>query len=1223
MFGILPEKSLKIAPGDTLTTVVSICKLSVIIKKFRLLFIETVSMASVIRILLCSCLLNFTYVSTVYSQQEISGTINEYTPVESVTGSQTITVSNPGLFASGDTVLLIQMKGMGILTSPPEDYGRQQNLNNSGNYEILLIDNVAGNEITFTRELLKEYNTFETLQLIKVKGYESARVTGNLTALPWDGEKGGVLVLIVTNTLTLEANIDLTGTGFRGGAPVTTPSGNCSDTDPVLYDMMSYPSGTDIAGNKGEGPATYYTDADENIFPVGDDFVQGKGRLATGGGGGNGRFSGGGGGSNYGQGFYGGGESADCSDFSIETEGIGGYRMSELLRTPEGDFANRLFLGGGGGGSTQYGDRIASAGGNGGGLIIIIANNIEGSQEYGIISNGGSVHIEATAGAGGGGGGGTIVASIDNYSGILNLSAAGGKGGDIRHSVIAGPGGGGGGGAIIHSGSTLPASVNKILDQGVGGINIEQGTPHGSANGSPGGLIEGLEVVLNGLLFNGINTSRHLICEETAPDILLGTQPRGGIQPYIYEWYSKTESTGWEQIAGAGEMHYQPGALSETTHFLRVVKDQDLVQVVDTSNHILIEIQPKITGNIIGEEQTICEGDTPLLITGAVPGPGDAGQFEYSWKKKYSSGNEWISPVNEGSGLNYQPTVLSDSAFFLRIAISGVCIDSSNFVPVNVHPGIINNTLDSDQTICSGNNPEPVSAPLPAEGGLGSGTYIYSWELGVNDVWTPVTDGNQAAYDPGSLSQTNQFRRTVQSGVCTDTSPPQTINVLPTISGNTISENQTICFQSAPELFAGTEPAGGDGNYSYLWEISSMGETWNTAEGIHGEKNYLSPALSEARYIRRIALSGQNAACKDTSNLVFVGLQPLSHAEISETRDTICSGGQTELTFNLNGEGPWNLVFTDGTDDFTLTGIEAQTQKYNINLNSSDSVTYQYGIKSLTDGFGCATPAENFSGMAEVRVYAYPDPIPGFDGEICGLSYDLNATPVFGKGIWESTSTAQFDPRPNSPQTKVTVEEYGSHEFMWTETNWQCPASRGITVTFFEKPALVNAGADQTLHFLFESYLEAELPDNMPSAYGEWSLEEGNGNIMFPESPNSLVTDMTFGKNTFLWTVHNGVCEPGSASVTIIIEDLAYPTGFSPNNSGLNDRFVIKGLENSSTNEFTVFNRQGNVVYKATNYQNDWEGKNQQGIPLPEDTYYFILNVENTRPYKGFIVLKR
>jgi hypothetical protein len=56
----------------------------------------------------------------------------------------------------------------------------------------------------------------------------------------------------------------------------------------------------------------------------------------------------------------------------------------------------------------------------------------------------------------------------------------------------------------------------------------------------------------------------------------------------------------------------------------------------------MIEIQPKITGNIIGAEQTICEGDTPLLLTGEIPGPGEPGQFQYSWVKSYTSGNEWI-----------------------------------------------------------------------------------------------------------------------------------------------------------------------------------------------------------------------------------------------------------------------------------------------------------------------------------------------------------------------------------------------------------------------------------------------------------------------------------------------------------------------------------------------------------------------------------------------------
>ena len=251
-------------------------------------------------------------------------------------------------------------------------------------------------------------------------------------------------------------------------------------------------------------------------------------------------------------------------------------------------------------------------------------------------------------------------------------------------------------------------------------------------------------------------------------------------------------------------------------------------------------------------------------------------------------------------------------------------------------------------------------------------------------------------------------------------------------------------------------------------------------------------------------------------------------------------------------------------------------------------------------------------------------PDPGTGGEVCGPVFQLNSSPSFGRGLWEALSgPAQFIPGATDPAAVVTADNYGVNEFRWTETNWQCAAGAVISVTFYEQPAEAYAGEDQDLHYLFETYMEAEIPLEMTSAFGTWELLEGTGNILFPDDPNTLVTDMGFGENIFIWTLYNGVCEPVSDVVEVTIRDLEAPTGFSPNNSGFNDQFVIKGLENSAANEITIFNRQGNVVYRAVNYQNDWEGRNQNGIPLPEDTYYYILSVDNQYSYKGFIVLKR
>ena len=1180
--------------------------------------------------------LNILASDQLFAQTQIGGVINEYTAIKSVEGDQAVTVGSPGLFQAGDTVLIIQMKGLGIISGEnitsenPDEYGRPQNVNKSGNYEFLIIDRINNDTIIFTREFLEKdkYDASETAQLVKARGYESATVTSTLTATPWDGEKGGIVALIVTNTLKLEADIDVTALGFRGGEPVTRADNTCiaDAPNPADYTSFSFPIGSDKAGRKGEGPVSYYIDDDDNMLPLGNDFVHGFGSIATGGGGGNGRFSGGGGGGNWGFGGFGGAESDDCDPFSINDRHLGGVRGSDLQSQlmAGGQFQNRFWIGGGGGGSTQFGERTATSGGNGGGMVIIVANYIEGDDEYGIYADGEDVTEIATAGAGGGGGGGTIVASVDNYLGTINMNVPGGNGGNVEYEVMAGPGGGGGGGVVIHSKGSLPTNVVISLQQGGGGSNLIQSDSYGTTPGISGGTIENLDINLNGILFNGIRTAKNVVCEDISPEPLEGTWPKGGEEPYIFQWIQKTAGAEWEAIPGANSLDYQPPALNETTQYRRIVKDNDdlALQVIDTSNIITLTVQPKILGNTIYNSQTICESDTPARLDGDIPLQGGDGSFVYTWQKSINSGHEWILPDNNYSGRNYTPPPLFDSTLYVRVATSGECVDTSNIVAVNVHPAILNNNLEDDQTICFGNEAATIQGIQPVTGGIG--TYTYSWEESTNGSWNPPGDsGNTSSYEPGVPSETIRYRRIVESGECRDVSEPQQLFVLPVIITNTITGNQTICFLDQASL-EGSLPEGGDNSFSYKWEISSGNGIWEAAGNENDKKDYLSPALTDTTYFRRVVYSGRGDACKDTSNNFYIEFHPFSYAGIVETSDTICEGEEVNLTFNLSGMSPWNLTYTDGKDNFTINGLNEPDNTIAISPATDDSTKYSYRIVSLTDGYECSAIDENMTGNATVMVYAYPVPDPGSGGEVCGPVFVLNAEPSYGKGLWEAESlTTSFSPGPHQHNAEVTVAEYGTHKLIWNETNWKCKASAEVTLTFYEQPEAVYAGEDQELQFVFETYMNARLPDGMPDATGEWGLVEGSGIIFSNNDPGTMISELEFGDNIFQWTVTNGVCHAVSDLVTITNNDLQAPTGFSPNNSGLNDRFVIRGIENASVNELTIFNRQGNVVYHTVNYQNDWEGKNQSGIRLPEDTYYYILSVNNKYSYKGYIILKR
>lgn len=88
------------------------------------------------------------------------------------------------------------------------------------------------------------------------------------------------------------------------------------------------------------------------------------------------------------------------------------------------------------------------------------------------------------------------------------------------------------------------------------------------------------------------------------------------------------------------------------------------------------------------------------------------------------------------------------------------------------------------------------------------------------------------------------------------------------------------------------------------------------------------------------------------------------------------------------------------------------------------------------------------------------------------------------------------------------------------------------------------------------------------------------------------------------------------------VNPLVIPNVFTPNGDGINDKFVVPGLETYSDNELTIINRWGNNVYEKKNYQNDWTGES-----LVEGTYFYVLKAKNKAGiwdvYKGYLTLLR
>jgi gliding motility-associated-like protein len=550
-------------------------------------------------------------------------------------------------------------------------------------------------------------------------------------------------------------------------------------------------------------------------------------------------------------------------------------------------------------------------------------------------------------------------------------------------------------------------------------------------------------------------------------------------------------------------------------------------------------------------------------------------------------------------------------------------------------------------------------------------------------TWTIVTGPGTAVFTPNanaasatvtvSAYGTYTFRWTETNGPCIS-SNVVTVNFYQQplanagIGGNECDLDFTL--NAVPSIGVGTwTMTKGSGIATFLPNVNSPFATVQVSE--YGTKEFTWIEI--------------NGICADTSAITVNFYEP-------PVANAGSGGNNCGLEFNLRaisslGTGTWT----------TDSGPGSATFSPNPNSPSAKVAVNSYGtyVFRWTEVNGTCSN----SAVVSVTFIQQPSANAGNGGDECDLNFILNAIPGTGIGTWTKVSgpgTAVFSPNANQSNATVTVSQFGSYDFAWTEVNSLCSNTDIVRVTFHDLPQVnagtdvllckgksiqlnasgsgsflwtpasslsnpyihnpvaapaantaftvtltdqwgcknsdqVNvevrvqpvayAGPDQDLDFIFETNLGATAPGTNQT--GEWTLLSGDGKISDIHSPASRVIDLSVEKNSFIWTITNGVCPASSDTVNITVHALIVPTLITPNLDGNNDYFVIKGLETLGTSSLTVFNRWGGRVYENKKYDNSWDGVDENKNPLPDDTYFFILKPEKSKVIKSYVVIRR
>jgi hypothetical protein len=529
----------------------------------------------------------------------LSGIVNTYYPgtATAAAGATSISVGTPSgaaaAIAAGDLLLVVQMQDAAIDSDNSANYGAgtgtgtgSNNLHDSGVMEYVVATGAvtAGSVAilgggnggvlvnTYTAAAATGTAGQRTFQVIRVPQYASPTLSAStaLTALSWTGAVGGVLVIDVDGTLTLNggtASVD--SLGFRGGGGQTTGGSNgnaFADTDyrrvsTLLFDASK---GEGIAGT----PRFVYNGSTETDNGSGNEgypngsFARGAPGNAGGGGtdgdnDGSGNTTnqnncGGGGGGNGGSGGLGG----NCWSTDVVGGGVGGAAF-----TPSNNPAKAILGGGAGAGDSN--NAGPGHGGPGGGMIVVRTNKLSGT---GTFSADGAKPCTATAtctnvngsgqtgstqdAAGGGGAAGSVLVDVnttnppggDSTSG-LTIDVQGGFGGDVNwpDDDPHGPGGGGAGGVAYISAAGATVSVTHG-GHGAAGNPTSDDVAFGSADGTDGVTSTGP------ITFTGGRPGYHCITSQALVTAIRALPlADGGL---VIEWQTSSQAgtTGFEVL---------------------------------------------------------------------------------------------------------------------------------------------------------------------------------------------------------------------------------------------------------------------------------------------------------------------------------------------------------------------------------------------------------------------------------------------------------------------------------------------------------------------------------------------------------------------------------------------------------------------------------------------------------------------------------------------------
>lgn len=602
-------------------------------------------------------------------------------------------------------------------------------------------------------------------------------------------------------------------------------------------------------------------------------------------------------------------------------------------------------------------------------------------------------------------------------------------------------------------------------------------------------------------------------------------------------------------------------------------------------------------GNVLGPDAEICEGDQLILDATA------AGAISYLWQDN-SVGTTFTA---NGAGTYY--VEVSDGTV--------TCTDT-----IHVEEIIVNAQASSDITICQG-----LSAVITASGGDS-----YSWSPAAT-----LDDGNIQS-PTASPIVTTTYTVTATIGLCTDTDEVTVFAEAADVDYLTFV-TPAVCAIDGTVIIS--QVNGGFGPYTISLDnvdiladdvidlpagdyelsiVDQIGCSLITTVTVADESYNLDLIIESTNPY--CALEGSIEVTDVTNEIGVVSYFLNAVPEADGIFDELNAGNYEVIVRDDNGcegESLLDLIYDDGSVAATVTALDpicltpgsilvsdvanAQTP-FSISSNGNIALNGEFlGLAGgeyeieVVDADGCLftqTVSLEFQDSDITAVLSTQTVICESPGQV------LNVEPEGGAAPYVIEIDDDFYTGPGF-EVDSTL-----HTLLITDLNG-CEYEQTFQVGFINHTEAAFTPTPYIANIPFEVITENE---SLNADTYEWHLD---GELVSEE----LTPDFTFlnageyEMELIAIDTENGCRDSMFYIIYALPPNTIYiPNAFSPDNDGLNDVFMIKG-ENLSDKDFEllIFNRYGDVVWRADEPKDAWTGNHRLGeYFVPDGVYTYLCN---------------